>query len=138
MLNKFLCMGRIVDNLELKVTPSGVNVVSFSVAVERDFKGANGEKQIDFIKVVAWRQTAAFIVNYFGKGRMICIEGSLQTRSYTTQNGEKRSVTEVLAEKVFFTGERKEPVTEPQRSVESYSNDFIDVEVDDTDDSLPF
>lgn len=132
MLNKFVCMGRIVEDLELRKTPNGVNAVSFTVAVERDYKGQNGEKQTDFLKVVAWRGTAEFIVNYFGKGRLICIEGSVQTRNYTTTDGQKRTVTEVIAEKVYFTGESKKADTEQNTRTESY------VVVNDIDDTLPF
>lgn len=106
MLNKFICMGRLTNAPELRLTPSGVSVATFTVAVERDFKDQNGEKQTDFLNVVAWRGTADFIANYFDKGRMICIEGSVQTRSYE-KDGQKRYVTEIIAEKAYFTGEPK-------------------------------
>ena len=143
MLNKFICMGRIVEDLELKVTPSGVNVVVFTVAVERDYKGQNGEKQTDFLKVVAWRQTAEFIVNYFGKGRMICVEGSVQTRNYTDKDNNKRTATEVIAEKVFFTGESKKDTqstvsTEPKADNSFSANDFVNIDVEADDGDLPF
>ena len=106
MLNKFVCMGRLTKDPELRLTPSGVSVATFTIAVDRDFKDQNGEKQTDFLNVVAWRQTANFIANHFSKGRMICIEGSVQTRSYE-KDGQKRYVTEIVAEKAHFTGEPK-------------------------------
>ena len=105
-LNRFIGMGRITTTPELKATPSGTNVVTFSIAIDRNYKGQNGEKQTDFLNVVAWKQTAEHIVKWFNKGSMICVEGSVQTRSYTTQSGEKRYVTEIVADSVHFTGEK--------------------------------
>lgn len=101
MLNKVILMGRLTADPDLKQTQSGVNVVSFSIAVDRDY--SNGEeKQTDFINIVAWRQTAEFISKYFLKGRMIAVEGSLQTRNYTDGNGNKRNITEVLVDRAYF------------------------------------
>lgn len=110
-LNHWVGMGRLTAKPELKTTPSGVSVATFSIAVDRDYKAQNGEKQTDFISVVAWRQTAEFVTKWFDKGSMICVEGSLQTRSYTAQDGTKRIVTEVIADKVHFTGEKKDTAT---------------------------
>lgn len=107
MLNKWVGMGRITAPLDLKVTNNGVNVLAFTIAVERDYKGPDGQRQTDFIDCVAFRQTAEFIKSYFDKGSMICVEGALNKRMYTTQNGEKRYVTEVIVDKAFFTGESK-------------------------------
>lgn len=108
MLNKVILMGRITHDLEVKQTPSGASVVSFSVAVERSFKDQNGERQTDFINCVAWRQQAEFIGRYFRKGRMIAIEGNLRTRTYDDKNGVKHYVTEVYVDNVSFTGEKAE------------------------------
>ena len=80
MLNKVILMGRITHDLELRQTPNGVSVLSFSIAVDRSFARQGEERQTDFIDCVAWRQQAEFISRYFGKGRMIAVEGELQTR----------------------------------------------------------
>ena len=108
MLNRVVLMGRITQDLELKSTQSGVSVLSFTVAVERSFTKQGEEKQTDFISCVAWRQQAEFISKYFGKGRMIAIEGNLRTRTYEDKNGSKRYVTEVYVDNVSFTGEAKQ------------------------------
>ena len=106
MLNRVILMGRITQELELKQTPSGVSVLSFSVAVERRYSKQDEEKQTDFINCVAWRQQAEFISKYFGKGRMIALEGNLRTRNYDDKNGVKHYVTEVFVDSVSFTGEK--------------------------------
>jgi single-strand DNA-binding protein len=108
MLNRVILMGRITHELEVKQTPAGVPVVSFSVAVDRNYSGQNGERQTDFINCVAWRQQADFIGKYFGKGRMIAIEGNLRTRTYDDKNGTKHYVTEVYVDSVSFTGEARQ------------------------------
>ena len=108
MLNRVILMGRITHDLEIKQTPNGVSVLSFTLAVERQFKGANGERETDFINCVAWRQQAEFIGRYFRKGRMIAIEGNLRTRTYDDKNGTKHYVTEVYVDNVSFTGEKAE------------------------------
>lgn len=106
MLNKVILMGRITRDLELKQTPQGTAVLSFSIAVDRNFVKQGEERQADFINCVAWRQQAEFISRYFGKGRMIAIEGNLRTRTFDDQNGNKRYVTEVYVDSVYFTGEK--------------------------------
>ncbi len=108
MLNRVILMGRITHELELKQTPSGVSVLSFSIAVDRNYAKQGEDRQTDFINCVAWRQQAEFISRYFGKGRMIAIEGNLRTRSYDDKNGVKHNVTEVFVDSVSFTGEPKQ------------------------------
>ena len=108
MLNRVILMGRITQDLELKQTPSGVSVLSFNVAVERSYAKQGEERQADFINCVAWRQQAEFISRYFGKGRMIALEGNLRTRTYDDKNGTKHYVTEVYVDSVSFTGEPKQ------------------------------
>ena len=103
MYNKAIIMGRIVNDLELKTTPQGSSVVSFRVAVET--KGE--EKKTDFLNVVAWKNNADFICQYFGKGRMILIEGEIQTRQYDDKNGNTVYVTEIIVDRACFTGEKK-------------------------------
>ena len=106
-LNKTILLGRITQDLELKQTPNGIAVLSFTVAVDRNYSKGE-EKQSDFISCVAWKQTAEFINRYFGKGRMIAVEGQLRTRTYEDKNGSKHYVTEVYVDNASFTGEKKQ------------------------------
>ena len=104
MLNKIILMGRLTRDPELRRTESGTAVCSFSIAVDRDFKSKNGEKETDFIDIVAWRATAEFVSKYFQKGSLIAIEGSLQTRQYQDKNGNNRTAVEVVANNISFAG----------------------------------
>lgn len=125
MLNRVILMGRITQELELKTTQSGISVLSFTVAVDRSFVRQGEERQTDFIDCVAWRQQAEFINRYFGKGRMICVEGTLQKRSYDDRNGNKRWVTEVVVDNVSFTGEPKQSgAGDYQSSYRDRANDY--------------
>lgn len=121
MLNKWIGMGRLTAKPELKTTPSGTSVTSFTIAVDRDYKSQNGEKATDFLNIVAWRQTAEFITKYFDKGNLILIEGSVNVRSYEDQSGQKRYITEITADKAQFTGEKKETTQKAAYTPESYS-----------------
>ena len=107
MLNKVILMGRITHHLELKQTPNGISVLTFSLVVERQYSKKGEERQTDFISCVAWRNTAEFINRYFGKGRMIAIVGNLRTRTYDDKNGTKHYITEVFVDEASFTGEPK-------------------------------
>lgn len=102
MLNEVILMGRLTRDPELRRTGSGTAVTSFSLAVDRDFKGQDGERETDFIDIVAWRSTAEFVSKYFTKGRMAVVKGRLQVRDWTDKDGAKRRSTEVLAESVYF------------------------------------
>lgn len=106
MYNKVIMMGRITKDLELKTTTSGVSVLSFSIAVDRRFS-QNGEKVTDFFNVVAWRNSAEFIANYFHKGDAILIEGEMQTRVYEDKNGVQRMAYEIIVDRASFTGSKK-------------------------------
>lgn len=106
--NKVILGGRLTADPELKTTPSGVPVTSFSVAINRQYKPKDGEPQADFINVTAWRNTAEFITRYFRKASSICIVGSLQTRSWTDQQGVKRYATEVVADEAHFVDAKGE------------------------------
>ena len=114
MFNKAILMGRLTRDPELKTTPSGVSVCTFSIAVDRRFQTKGEEKKTDFFNIVAWRQTGEFVSRYFKKGSMIMVEGELQTRQYTNKNGVNVTVTEVNAEQVSFTGEKATGQTVPQ------------------------
>lgn len=106
MLNHIVIMGRLTRDPEYRTTGSNLSVCNFSVAVDRDFSGQNGEKETDFIDCVAWRKTAEFITKYFTKGSMIVVSGSLQIRSWTDKDGNKRRTAEIVANNVYF-GESK-------------------------------
>lgn len=108
MLNRVILMGRITQNLELKTTASGIPVTSFSIAVDRNYVKQGEERQTDFINIVCWRKQAEFVCRYFEKGSMIAIEGQLQTRTYQAKDGSNRYITEVVADNVSFTGEKRE------------------------------
>lgn len=118
-MNRIVLIGRLTRDPELRYTPSGQAVVNFGLAVDRDYKNAQGEKEADFINIVAWRQKAEFAANYLQKGRLIALEGRLQIRSYTTQDGQKRTAAEVVAdnfqplERAKETTDEQIPVPEP-------------------------
>jgi single-strand DNA-binding protein len=108
-LNKVILGGRLTADPELKTTPSGVSVTSFTVAVNRRFGGKEGEEaQADFINVTAWRATAEFITKYFRKASSICIVGSIQTKTWIDQNGQKRFATEIVADEAYFVDAKSE------------------------------
>lgn len=106
MLNRIVLMGRLVADPELRQTTNGIAVCSFRIAVDRNFASKSGERSADFIDIVAWRQTGEFVSRYFTKGKMIVVDGSLQSRNFEDKNGNKRTAYEVVADSVFF-GESK-------------------------------
>lgn len=108
MLNKWIGMGRLARDPDLRHTQSGTPVVSFTIAVDRDFKAQDGDRETDWIDIVAWRSTAEFVSKYFTKGSSIVVEGRLQIRSYTDKEGNKRKAAEVVADSVYFGGSKKE------------------------------
>lgn len=108
MLNHIVLMGRLTRDPELRHTGSGLAVASFSLAVDRDFKSQSGEKETDFIDIVAWRSTAEFVSKYFTKGRMAVVEGRLQLRDWTDRDGNKRRTAEVIADNVYFGDSKRD------------------------------
>lgn len=124
--NKVILGGRLTADPELKTTPTGIPVTSFSVAVNRRFGNkANGEEpQADFFNVTAWRQTAEFITRYFRKASSICIVGSLQTRTWTDQQGTKRYATEIVADEAFFVDAKSESPLAVQQASAMYAGGF--------------
>lgn len=106
-MNRVILMGRLTADPELRQTPQGTAVTRFTIAVDRRFR-KDGGQQADFITCVAWRQTAEFICRYFGKGRMIAVEGQLQSRSWDGQDGKRQYATEVVIDNAFFTGSKNE------------------------------
>ena len=108
MLNKVFIMGRLTRDPELRRTQSGTAVTSFSLAVDRDFKSQSGEKETDFIDVVAWRTTAEFVSKYFTKGRMAVVEGRLQIRDWKDKDGNNRRSAEVIADNIYFGDSKRD------------------------------
>lgn len=106
MLNHIVIMGRLTRDPEMRKTGSGIAVANFTVAVDRDFNGQDGQKETDFIDCVAWRKTAEFVQKYFSKGKMIAVAGRLQVRSWTDKDGNKRRTAEIQADNIYF-GESK-------------------------------
>ena len=140
-------MGRLTYEPELKTTPSGVSVIRFQIACDRNYQRAGTERQADFIDCVAWRQTAEFISRFFHKGSMIAVEGSIQTQNYTDKSGNQRKSVEVVANNVSFCGSKAESGTQAQSEAPSFtqpapsyaSADTSDFEeIIDDDDDLPF
>ncbi|MBE6710013.1 MAG: single-stranded DNA-binding protein [Clostridia bacterium] len=119
--NKVILGGRLTADPELKTTPSGISVTSFTVAVNRRFGGKNGEEaQADFFNVTAWRQTAEFITRYFRKASSICVVGSIQTRTWIDQNGQKRFATEIVADEAYFVDAKSESPLAVQQAANAY------------------
>ena len=108
MLNRIVLMGRLTRDPELRRTQSGTAVTSFTIACDRDFKAQSGEKETDFIDIVAWRGTAEFVSKYFAKGRMAIVEGRLQIRDWTDREGGKRRSAEVVADNIYFGDSKRD------------------------------
>lgn len=102
MLNRVVLIGRLTRDPELRFTQSGIAVASFTLAVDRNFKNASGERETDFIDIVVWRQQAENCANYLSKGKLAAVDGSLRIRTYETQDGQKRKAAEVVADTVRF------------------------------------
>lgn len=114
MLNRIILMGRLVADPELKYTSGGHAVCTFRIAVDRSFKNQQGEREADFISCKAWRQQAEFVSKYFTKGRMIALDGRLESSNYETQNGEKRTKYEVVCDTVHFVDKAPSSGGEPR------------------------
>jgi len=110
MLNRIILIGRLTRDPELRYVPSGQPVASFTLAVDRPFTNQAGERETDFIDVVAWRKLADQVAQHLTKGRLVAVEGRLQIRSYETQEGQKRKVAEVVADSVRFLDRKAAPV----------------------------
>ena len=142
MLNHITIMGRLTRDPELRRTGSGVAVASFTVAVDRDFSDkSSGEKETDFIDVVAWRNTGEFVSKYFTKGRMAVVSGRLQIRSWTDKDGNKRKTAEIVADNVYFGDSKNDNGNQNSGYTgfvknESVPGNFAPIEED--DEQLPF
>lgn len=144
MLNKIFLQGRLVVDPELRHTQSGTPVASFRIAVDRDYKNQDGDKETDFINIVAWRGTAEFACRYFSKGRLMIVEGRLQVRDYTDRDGNRRYATEVIANNVYFGDSNKEGGAARQESKDGkkppadVAGSGAFAELSDEDGELPF
>ena len=145
-MNKVILMGRLTKFVEMRQTPNGVAVARFAIAVNRRFKNANGEYDVDFINCIAWRKTGEFISRYFQKGSMIAVVGSIQTRSWDGNDGKKQYATEVIVDEAYFTGPKAESSTGGKFSDSElndlnsqYGDDFATIGDDEENaDDLPF
>ncbi|HHW40105.1 MAG TPA: single-stranded DNA-binding protein [Syntrophomonadaceae bacterium] len=131
-LNRVILIGRLTREPEMRFTASGAAVANFTLAVDRPFLNAQGQREADFIRVVAWRKLAENCSNYLGKGRLVAVEGRLQVRSYQTPDGQTRTVSEVVADNVQFLDRAREgtapvPGVEPPEADLGYpGGDFGD------------
>lgn len=135
MLNVAVLMGRLVADPELRHTANDLAVTTFTLAVDRSYVKPGAERQADFIDVVAWRSTADFVCKYFHKGQLVAVQGSIQTRSYTDKDGNKRKAFEVVADSVHFAESKRNNAAEPQNDAPPPSDDFPP---DVSDEDLPF
>jgi single-strand DNA-binding protein len=131
MLNRIILIGRLTRDPEMRYTPNNIAVTRFTLAVDRNYKSAQGEKMTDFITVVAWRQLAELCAEYLAKGKLAAVDGRLQVRSYDAQDGTRKTVAEVVAENVRFLSPK-------QTNTQENNNDFIAGEAEIYDDDLPF
>lgn len=132
MLNRIDVMGRLTRDVDLRHTDSGIAVASFTLAVEHDYQSKDsGERGVDFIDIVAWRNTAEFVSKYFAKGRMAVVSGRLQIRSWTDKEGNKRHAAEVVADNVYFGDSKRDGATSAAQA-----DKFVTL--DDNDGDLPF
>ena len=145
MLNKSTLMGRLTRDPELKTTASGISVVSFSLAVESDYKNPQtGEKDVDFIDCVAWRNTAEYTAKYFSKGRMAIVEGKLKTRYWEDKHQTKRKETEVVVDNIYFGDSKPQGEKyESQQPSQAYTptsdyEGFVGMPMPVSSDDLPF
>ena len=142
MLNTSCLIGRLTKEPEVKVLPSGQNVCNFTVAVERSFKNKDGEREADFIPVIAWGKTAELAGNYLAKGRQVGLKGRIQTRNYEATDGTKKYITEVVAEELSFLGSNNSNNNNSNVVANNNSNNEFGVSMDGfeeyDDDDMPF
>lgn len=139
MLNKAILMGRLTAEPELRKTPNGVSVTSFTLAVDRGYAKQGEDKQTDFINIVAWSKTAEIVSQWLRKGMLTAVSGRIQTRNYEDKQGNKRTATDVVAEEVFFVESKREgQPAQKCRPEEHTPVEFDDFEEIDSDGELPF
>ena len=133
-LNTITIMGRLTADPEMRSTQNGTPVASFTLAVDRDYKSQTGERETDFINCVAWQSTAENICKYYHKGSMAVVLGRLEMRKYETQDGQKRTATEIVENRVYFGESKPQNTQKAKEQVNNDINGFMPVE----DDDLPF
>ncbi len=146
MLNSVIMMGRLTADPELRQTPQGVNVCSFTIAVDRSFVKQGEQRQADFFDVVAWRGQADFVSRFFRKGQMIAVQGRMETRTYDDKNGVRRKAYTIVAESLHFADSKKDsnPSAAPYDTGSQVPAAFDNVgasdfrEIEAVDDDLPF
>ena len=140
MINRVVLVGRLTKDPDLRYTPNGVAVCSFTLAVNRPFTNQQGERDADFINCVAWRKQAENVANYLKKGSLAGIDGRIQTRSYEAQDGRRVYVTEVVAESVqFLESKNKSEQSRQQQPTAQHGNSFVNDGTEDIfDEDLPF
>lgn len=135
MLNRVVLIGRLTRDPELRYTQTGVAVTSFTLAVDRNYKNAKGERETDFIPCVVYRQLAELCANYLAKGKLAAVDGRIQVRSYEGQDGQRRYVTEVIGENVRFLSPKDSSDSEPSTDATDFSSFAHEVSLDD---DIPF
>jgi len=138
MINNTVLVGRLTKDAELRYTGSGIATASFTIAIDRPFKNASGEKETDFINCVAWRKTAEILSNYTRKGSQVGVTGRIQTRNYTNNSGQKVYVTEVVAESVQLLDSKKDSQQKPKQQPKPADDDPFDDSDPILDSDLPF
>lgn len=148
MLNNWCGAGRLTKNPELRQTQNGKDVVNFTIAVDRDFKNQDGDREVDFFDITAWEGVGRFVNQYFEKGSMIIVNGRLQTRDWQDDEGNKRRVYEIIANGVYFGGSKSsndiqsetasKPQTTKKSTVKKAEASAVVEDTNDTDDNLPF
>ncbi len=131
MLNTAVLMGRLTADPELRHTPSDISVTSFTLAVDRSYVKSGGDRQADFIDIVAWRSTAEFVCKYFRKGQLVAVQGSIQTRTYQDKNGNNRKAFEIIADTVHFAEPKRDNSSFNNQNTISQSKNFDAIETED-------
>jgi len=138
MLNRITLVGRICKEIELRYSPSGVAIANFTLAVERNFKSADGQKETDFIPCVVFKQAAEYAANYIGKGKLASVDGRLQVRTYNDKDGQKHWVTEVVADSINGLSPRDDQQDNNNSAGQPTKGSFGHEITMDDGDSIPF
>lgn len=135
-MNRAILIGRLANDPETMTTKSGISKCTFRLAVPRRYINEHGDRETDFLTIIAWRTTADLCARYLAKGRQCAVEGTIQTRSYDAQDGTKRFVTEIIAEQVQFLGSRENSAHGDvvKQAQNTFGKDYVEVD----DDELPF
>jgi single-strand DNA-binding protein len=139
LLNRSILIGRLTKDPELRYTPAGHGVATFTLAVDRPFTSESGEKEADFLPVVVWRKKAESVANYCRKGKLVAVEGRIQVRNYVNSEGRRIYITEIVADDVRFlekAGEQGQPASEMHEQLDPFHDDGKPVDI--SADDLPF